>query len=39
MLWYTMGVIDEGVIEKEVRERTERKDRKQAEGGKFGFGK
>jgi hypothetical protein len=37
VLWYTTGVIDEGVVEKEVRERIERKDRKQAEGGKKSF--
>jgi iron transport multicopper oxidase len=38
VLWYTMGVIDEDVVEKEARERMERKDRKQTEGGKKLFG-
>jgi len=34
VLWYTMGVVDEKMVEREVRERMERKDKKQAEGGR-----
>lgn len=34
VLWYTIGVVDEKVVEREMRERMERKDKRQVEGGR-----
>lgn len=38
VFWYTLGVVNEDVVEREVREKLEKKDMRQAERGKQFFG-